>query len=145
MIKITDDMRALVDNSLADGVPCLLGTADADGRPQIGPKGSVLVLDDERLAYWERSKRSALDNVGRNPHVVVYYRNPAKADVLPRGAALRFHGDATMHEDGAVRDEVMSRVVQAELDKDPDRTGVAVVIRVDKITSLMGESVQQRD
>jgi hypothetical protein len=39
----------------------------------------------------------------------------------------------------------MDRCVQAELDRDPERLGVAVLIKIDKITELSGEVLQQRD
>ena len=39
----------------------------------------------------------------------------------------------------------MARTVQAELDRDPERLGVAVLVRVDKITELSGNVLQQRD
>lgn len=139
MPKISNDVKAMIDNALADEAPCLVGTVSAEGRPEISPKGSVLVLDEQTLAYWERSKRSALKNVRANPNVVVYYRNPARAEKLPRGAALRFYGAAEVHTDGEVRDRVMAKVVEPELKADPDRIGVAVVVKLDRITDLRGE------
>ena len=39
----------------------------------------------------------------------------------------------------------MDRCVQAELDRDPERLGVAVLIKIDKITDLSGEVLQQMD
>ena len=39
----------------------------------------------------------------------------------------------------------MDRCVQAELDRDPERLGVAVLIKIDKITALSGEVLQQMD
>jgi predicted pyridoxine 5'-phosphate oxidase superfamily flavin-nucleotide-binding protein len=139
MINITDEMRQLIDNAYADGVPCILGTASKDGRPQISMKGSVLVFDRGTLAYWERSMRSALENVAGNPQVVIFYRNPGKR------INWRFHGTATVYEKGAIRDNVMNRTIQAELDRDPERKGVAVLIKVDRITELSGNVLQQRD
>jgi len=139
MINIDDEMRGLIDNCLRDGYPCMVGTSTKDGHPQISMKGSVLVYDHESLAYWERSKRSALENVGENPHVVILYRNTDKR------INWRFYGTATVHGDGPVREDVMSRTVQAELDRDPDRAGVAVVVRLDKIAELTGNVLQQRD
>lgn len=138
MIHITDEMQQLVDNALADRVPCALGTASRDGRPQISMKGSVLVYDRQTLAYWERSKRSALENVSENPQVVVFYNNPEKR------IRWRFHGTAIVYEKGAVRDDVMGRTVMAELDRDPERQGVAVLVRVERITDLAGNVLQQR-
>ena len=63
MIALTDDMRNLVDNALANGCPCVLATVSADGEPDIGYKGSMMVFDNESLAYWERTRRQHLKNV----------------------------------------------------------------------------------
>jgi len=139
MPKIPDEVAECVNNALEDGTPCLLGTVSADGTPEISPKGSVLVHNSGTLAYWERSHRGALRNVGANPNVVVYYRNPARAEKLPQGAALRFYGKARIVEDAAEREAIMNKVVKRELDADPGRKGVAVVIALDRITNLRGD------
>ena len=139
MISLTDEMKKLLDTALADGYSCVVGTVSGEGYPQISPKGSVMVYDSETLAYWERAKRSALDNVGENPHVVIYYSNSEKR------VRWRFHGDAAVYENGPVREEVMGRTMQAELDRDPERLGVAVLVRVDRVTELSGNVLQQRD
>jgi hypothetical protein len=138
MIYITDETRQFIDQAYADGVPCFLGTASGDGHPQISMKGSVLVFDRETLAYWERAKRSALDNVAANPNVVIFYRNPEKR------INWRFHGTATVYESGAIRDNVMQRTIPAELDRDPERQGVAVLVRLDQVTELSGNVLQKR-
>ena len=116
-----------------------MGTASKDGEPQISPMGSVMAFDRDMLAYWERAKRSALDNVAENPQVVVYYAHTADR------VRWRFHDKAIVHGDGPIRQEVMDRCVQAELDRDPDRLGVAVLIKIDRITELSGEVLQRRD
>ena len=139
MIKLTDEMKELFDTALADGFACLVGTATKDGQPQISPKGSVMVFDDETLAYWERAKRSGLANLEENPKVVVYYSHPVKR------IRWRFYGEASIHDSGPIREDVMSRTVQAELDRDPERLGVAVLIRVDQVGELSGNILQQRD
>ena len=139
MIYITDETRQLIDNAYAEGAPCILGTASGDGYPQISMKGSVLVFDRETLAYWERAKRSALENVGENPNVVGFYRNPEKR------INWRFYGTATVYESGAIWDNVMRRTIQAELDRDPDLEGVAVLVRVNQVIELSGNVLQQRD
>lgn len=139
MIEMTGEMKELLGSALADRMSCLVGTASKDGRPQISPKGSVMVFDKESLAYWERSLRTALHNVGENPHVVIYYNNSETR------VRWRFYGTATVHESGPIREEVMSRTVQPELDRDPERKGVAVVVKVDLINDLGGNVIQQRD
>ena len=77
MINLTDEMVSRLDSALAEGYSCLVGTASKDGEPQISPKGSVMAFNRDTLAYWERAKRSALDNVVENPQVVVYYAHAA--------------------------------------------------------------------
>ena len=139
MIEITDEMRQLIDNAYADGFPCVLGTAAKDGAPQISLKGSVLVFDRETLAYWERAKRSALENVAENSQVVILYNHQEKR------IRWRFYGTATAYEVGAIRDNVMSRTVQVELDRDPERTGLAILVKLDRVIDMGGNVLQERD
>jgi hypothetical protein len=138
MIALTDQMRDLVDNALANGCPCILATASATGEPDVGFKGSTMIFDSESLAYWERTRRQHLKNLSENPRVVVLFRDPKTR------INWRFHGVATVHQEGPLREQVMARTVKDELDKDPERKGAAVVIRVDKVTNLAGEVLQTR-
>ena len=132
------EIKDLVDRNHADGWSCIVGTSDKDGQPQLSLKGSVMVFDSETLAYWERAKRSALENVVANPKVVVLYNN------MKDRVRWRFYGVAEVHESDAIREEVMSRTVQDELDRDPDRLGVAVLVKVNKISELNGNVLQER-
>ena len=131
-------MRELVNNSLAKGCACILATVSGSGEPNIGYKGSMMVFDNESLAYWERTRRQHRKNLSENQHVVVLFRDPATK------VNWRFHGVATSHKSGAVWDQVMAKVVKDELDKDPDRKGLAVVVRIDRVTNLGGETLQTR-
>jgi hypothetical protein len=38
----------------------------------------------------------------------------------------------------------MAQVIELELNRDPDREGIAVVLRVEQIVSLAGEVLQER-
>jgi hypothetical protein len=137
MIDLTE-MKEPVDNALAEGNVCLVASASATGMPDIAFKGSVMVFDTDQLAYWERSKGQTLSNLEANPQVCVLYRS------RERGVAWKFFGVAELHPSGDLRDQVMSRTVEIELSRDPERTGVAVLIRVDRI--VQGRNViQSRD
>ena len=138
MIDMIGEIKDLVDRNHADGWSCIVGTSDKDGQPQLSLKGSVMVFDSETLAYWEKAKRSALENVVANPKVVVLYNN------MKDRVRWRFYGVAEVHESDAIREEVMSRTVQDELDRDPDRLGVAVLVKVNKISELNGNVLQER-
>jgi len=84
MISLIDQMREMIDNALANGCPCILATASADGEPDIGYKGSTMVFDGGSLAYWERTKRQHLKNLLENPRVIVLFRDvdPSYSQVL---------------------------------------------------------------
>ncbi len=137
MIELTGEMETAVNNALADRLPCLIATASADGRPSVGYRGSMLAFTSSALAYWERTRRMGFENVETNPHVVVLYRNPETRQ------AWKFFGQATIHRDGKTRDDVMARVVQPELDRDPDREGYAVVIELDRVESMQGDVLME--
>jgi general stress protein 26 len=139
LIKLTEEMIKALNNALADKVPCILATASPDGKPGVGYRGSVFAYDDQSLAYWERTFRRGSENVEANPHVVILYRNPATR------LAWKFFGRAQVYRDGAVRDEVMGRVVQAELDRDTDRQGAAVVVRLDRVEMMSGVVVMSAE
>lgn len=146
MIKMDDLMAHLLITAPDDGVPCLVGTASKNGDPQISPKGSVAVFDPETLSFWERSFRSSYDAIEENPKIVVYYRNSKRAAEMPyRGAALRFHGIARVAKDGAERDRAWELTNETEQGRDPEKKGVGILIRVDKIEELSGIVVQARD
>ncbi|HEV8019758.1 MAG TPA: pyridoxamine 5'-phosphate oxidase family protein [Candidatus Lustribacter sp.] len=145
MIQMTDDMRRWLEQAPDDGVPCLVGTSTKDGRPQISPKGSVAVFDPETLCFWERGFRSTYDAIAENAHVVVYLRNPQRTEIPYRGHCVRFHGEARIATDAAERDRAWALTNALEQSRDPERKGVAVLIRVDLIEDLGGVAVMKRD
>jgi len=146
MIKMTDLIRGLLNTALADGTPCLLGTASKDGHPQISPKGSIVVFNDDTLCYWERANRSAMKHVGENPHVAIYYRNAAKAKDLPwRAGCLRFYGEVRALPAGPGRDRVWEMIPEAERKPDPEKKGTAMLVSIDRVEDILGNVVMRRD
>ena len=141
MTEIKSDYNAPLQSALEDGTPCLVGTVSADNRPEISPKGSVIVYDSENIAYWERSFRGAAANIKANPELVIFYRNPEHAVSLPQGAALRIYGTASVVDDDAVKNEVYDRMAEREQKSDSGRKGFAVMVRVERVTNLRGEDV----
>ena len=128
MIDLSEYADA-VNAALAEGSPCVVATASATGAPSLGLKGSVMVFDREHLAFWDRTLGETLAQLRENPQVAVLYRN------RERNLHVRFHGEATLHESGELREQIMARTVEAELDRDPERRGVGVLIRVDRVVA----------
>jgi len=135
MIDLTE-MAELIDRSGPDGLIGLVATASKDGAPDVSFKGSLMVWDKDHLAFWERAHGQTLANLVENPRAAVVYRN------REAGKAWRFWGQATLLRDGELREKIMARTFQPELDRDPERKGVAVLIRVDRVG---GSTNQTRD
>jgi nitroreductase len=131
--------REDIDGASANRTPCVVATASARGEPNVSLRGSMMVLDEQHLAYWDRVHGRQEEHLAQNPHLAILYRDP------PRRVSYRFYGQATVHASGPLREEVMARVVQNELDRDPERKGVAVVVRVDLVMTLSSEVLQRRE
>ena len=140
MIAITQEMRENINNALANRKPCILATATADGHPGIGYRGSVMVYDDEHLIYWERVLGRGYENIRQVGHAVVLYRDPEV-----RGLGWRFYGEAEVHANGPAYNWTWEHAPEQEKEADPDKKGVAVLIRVDRIMGLGDQVVQARD
>jgi hypothetical protein len=136
-IDLTEYAEA-INNALAEGTPCVLATCGEE-TPDIGFKGSMVVFDQDHLAYWERTKGGHLANLRRNQGAAVVYFS------RERGKYLRMYGQATIYEDGPARDLILSQVPEPELEKDPERKGVAVRIRVDRLVEAFAGVEQRRE
>ncbi len=138
MIQLTDEMRELLDSAIADRMVVMVASASQAGTPDISFKGSAMVWDAEHLAFWERAHGETERNLAENPQVTLLYRNPEKR------IGWKFFGRAELLREGDLREQIMARTNPIELDRDPERKGTAVLIRVDRV--MMGGNVlMQRD
>lgn len=137
MIELTEEMKTAINSSFTDGLALLVGTASKAGMPDMAYKGSTMAFDADHLAFWERSHGQTLRNLDENPQVCLIYRNPQTR------LAFKFFGVAQLLKEGPVRQQIMDRTVEFELSRDPERTGVAVLIRVDRILQA-GQVMQER-
>jgi hypothetical protein len=119
---------------------CLVATVLPSGFAQVTPRGSTLVFDDDHLAIWERGRGSTNESLADGSKVTVYFRDPKlrASGVLPKGGIARFYGTAKLHKSGDIYEQVWNRVVQPEKDRDPDKKGFAVLIKVERAEELDG-------
>jgi hypothetical protein len=119
---------------------CLVATVLPSGFAQVTPRGSTLVFDDTHFSLWERGKGSTADNLAVGTKVTIYFRKPQlRADgILPKGGIARFYGTAKVHKTGPIYEEVWTRLIQPEKDRDPEKKGFAVLIEVDRAEELDG-------
>jgi hypothetical protein len=122
---------------------CLVGSVLSDGYAQISPRGSVQVYDDDHISLWERGRGSTTDSTQNGTKLTVFYFNYElmAQGVLPIAGIARLYGTAEIHKSGPVYDKVWERLIQPEKDRDPDKKGWAVLIKVDHVWDLLDQPI----
>lgn len=140
MTGIPKALQSHINASFPNEV-CLIATVLPSGFAQVTPRGSTMVYDDEHLATWERGKGSTNANLADGSKVTVFFRKPQlRTDgLLPKGGIARFYGTARLHKSGPAYEEVWRRLVQPEKDRDPEKKGFAVLIKIERAEDLDGQ------
>ena len=127
-------------NSAFPANVCLVATMLPNGFAQVTPRGSTMVFDDEHLALWERGKGTTTANLQDGTKVTIFLRKPQlrETGLLPRGGIARFYGIVAIHKSGPVYEEIWRRLIQPEKDRDPEKKGFAVLIKVERAEDLDG-------
>ena len=132
-----------LDQHILDAYPqnvCIVAITQSNGYVQMSPRGSVFVYDRDTMAYWDRGAGTTFDTVKDGTKVTIYYRHPewgGGKGMLPAGGIARFYGTAEVHaENGEVREKVWNGMIQVERDRDPDKKGCAVLVRLENAEQL---------
>jgi hypothetical protein len=128
-------------NTAAFENTCLIGSVLPNGYAQITPRGSTMVFDDDHIALWERGKGSTTASMQDGSKVTIYFRkSQLRSDgILPKGGIARFYGTAKVVKSGPQYEEVWRRLIQGEKDRDPDKKGFAVLIKIERAEDLDGQ------
>jgi hypothetical protein len=138
-MPISQKLKDLIYNAWTDGAPCLVATTGPHG-PNISVKGSMLVFDDEHLAYWERSKRGALENLDHDKRVCVMYANfKAQRDGVLESGFIRFYGTAELHESGPIHDKIFKMLTPREQTHVGADTGIGVLVKIERAGDIRGK------
>ncbi len=90
MAKLTEEVKKII----GDVHPALVATAGKDGKPNVSPKGSFRVLDDEHVAFNDSASPRTITNLRENPQLSAIVFDPAthkgcriwgKAEILDSG------------------------------------------------------------
>ena len=107
-----------------------VASADGDGRVNLSPKGTFVVLDESRIAFAEMRSPNTMANIAVRPEVEVNF-----VDILSRKGA-RFRGDAVAHERGsAAFDELLPEFTPFWADL-ADRFNAIVEITLSEVKPL---------
>jgi hypothetical protein len=138
-MPISQKIRDLIRSAWDDGAPCLVATNGPDG-PTISPKGSMVVYDDDHLAYWERSKKQALANLAHDKRICIMYANfKAQRDGVLDSGFLRFYGSAELHESGPVHDKIFKLLLPREQTHVGADTGIGVLVKIAHAADVRGK------
>ena len=138
-MPISQKVRDLIRAAWDDGAPCLVATEGPDG-PNISVKGSMVVFDDNHLAYWERSKKGALENLSHDKRVCVMYANfKAQRDGILDSGFLRFYGRAELHESGPLREAIFKLLLPREQTHAGADTGIGVLVKIERAGDVRGK------
>ena len=97
MGRLTDEMKRVVDEQRLGFV----ATVCPDGTPNLSPKGTTAVWDDEHLVFADIRSPITVKNLRQNPAVEINVVDP----ISRKG--FRFKGMATVINSGPLFDEVL--------------------------------------
>lgn len=87
-MKLTKEMKDMIKSQLG-----YMATVDEEGNPNIGPKRSIRVLDDERLIYAENTNGQHHKNIKNNGKVAIVFID------WENNKGFRFTGKAVSYTD----------------------------------------------
>lgn len=88
---LTNDMKRIVNEQRLGFV----ATVSADGSPNVSPKGTFVVIDDEHIAFADIRSPGTMKNLRANPSVEINFVDP----FVRKG--YRFKGTASIAEPGS--------------------------------------------
>ena len=121
MAKLTSKMKAMFEKQLA-----VIATAGQDGATNVGPKGSMHVVDDKTLAYSESTGQKTFKNLKDNPKVAVLVVDREK------GEGYQIKGTAELLTSG----DFFERVARRQEERKRPRPKHVVKIRIEETYSV---------
>jgi predicted pyridoxine 5'-phosphate oxidase superfamily flavin-nucleotide-binding protein len=121
MATLTQEMKDMIATQ-----QCFVGTVDKDGTPNVAPKRSTRVLNDNSLIFTEGTGGATYANIKRGSKVSV---SVVDREVLD---GFRFVGNATLQESGELYEQAVAMSAKIGMPK----PRAVVVIDITEIHSL---------
>ncbi|RSX50664.1 pyridoxamine 5'-phosphate oxidase family protein [Bifidobacterium callimiconis] len=123
MATLTAEMKTFIENNLG-----WIATQNEDGTLDLGPKMSLFVLDDNHIAYHERTAGQAYKNLQANGKLVIAFAN------LAEKKGYRFRGNVVLHTDDAIYEEQV-KVAEEKGTKKPAAIPVLEITEIEDLAS----------
>jgi uncharacterized protein len=127
MATLTEDMKRVVREQQLGYV----ATVCPDGTPNLSPKGTTRVWDDDHLVFADIRSPRTIANLKHNPAIEINV-----VDWFTR-KGYRFKGIATVIEGGLLFDELVSFYNQARPSDAPRRIQAIVMVEVQRALPLI--------
>jgi predicted pyridoxine 5'-phosphate oxidase superfamily flavin-nucleotide-binding protein len=127
MSTLSDEMKELVERQRLGFV----ATVCPDGTPNLSPKGTVCVLDDEHLIFADIRSPGTVSNLRTNPSIEVNV-----VDHLVR-KGFRFKGTAQVLDAGADFARHVAFFSDRGMQDAPSRIRAIVIVRVEQARPLI--------
>ena len=122
MAKLNEAMKALIADQLS-----YVATSMPDGKPTVAVKGSLKIIDDEHVAFFEMMGGRTWQNIQKNPWVAIAVADSSKFK------AFRFEGKAEIVTSGPLYDEAIKL---GELMKLPTPPKAAIKVKIEEIYDI---------
>jgi hypothetical protein len=127
-LKLTDEVKKLVNDSLDDDCPMVVGYMGEDGQPQLSLRGSMRAISDTQLAFWVRNPNGGIVKaLSYNPRISILYRD------TPNRVNMSFQGIGRVETDEKIRNAVFDSMPQIEKDHDEPRKGACMVVDLESV------------
>ena len=107
---LTADMKRMITSEFGT---CFVATVSPDGKPNLSPKGTLEVLDDNHLAFCEIRSPNTRRNLEQNPNIEINI-----VDMLSR-KGYRFKGRAEVLREGTLYYDVVRRLNSGSVEPPP--------------------------
>jgi uncharacterized protein len=127
MMRLSADMeRVVLEQRLG-----FVATVCADGTPNLSPKGTTTVLDDEHLLFADIHSPGTVRNLEQNPSIELNVVDP----IVRKG--YRFKGRAESHRDGEMYERGLRLLAERGYNASRERVRTIVVVRVEQAAPLI--------
>jgi predicted pyridoxine 5'-phosphate oxidase superfamily flavin-nucleotide-binding protein len=133
MATLTEDMKRVIREQRLGYV----ATVCPDGTPNLSPKGTTTVWDDDHIVFADIRSPRTIANLKQNPSIEINV-----VDWFTR-KGYRFKGIATVIESGSLFDELVSFYEQQRPVDAPRRIQTIVMVRVQRALALISPAYDQ--
>jgi len=124
---LTEDMQRVVREQRLG----FIATVCADGTPNLSPKGTTKVWDDDHLVFADICSPGTIENLRSNAAIEINVVDP----MVRKG--YRFKGTAQIFDSGGVFEQVMTSLYDASVENARARISHVVMVRVERALAVV--------